>query len=175
MGCCTLTINAILAYYFHTYSQESSNPDGYRNCWTAGDGTVSSSQFGNAENVGAEMRTWFWYGFVIMSTSSVYSLMTFVYQAQRSEFISSLTHCIGSIQVLAWIIWLIAGTVVRFSDAGEVCSGSGAVTDGTDPFMTHSGKFMYSYIITMYVLLGLMCCCGCCAGAALAGGFIGQQ
>ena len=121
------------------------------------------------------MRTWFYYGFVLMCSGLVYSLMTFAYQANRSELMSNVTHCIGIIQITAIFIWMIVGTVVRFSDTGEVCSGSGTTVDSVDPFMEHTGRVMQSVLVLMYVLFGLMFCCGCCAGTFIANGYLNQH
>ena len=132
-GCCTLVINGILAYFFYTYASTTDNPDGTTSCWAV-EGTedvypdkaaATAASLGTADpvDVSAEMRSWFFTGFILMCASLSYVVMTFVYQAVKRSFLARLTHVVGCIQVLALVVWIIIGSMLRFSTIGKACSG----------------------------------------------------
>ena len=86
------------------------------------------------------MKGWFHWGFILMCASLAYSILTFVYQAAKSRTIAALTNCVGCIQVLALLVWIVIGSILRFSTAGKACSGD--YYDGSDaaePYMWQTG------------------------------------
>ena len=86
------------------------------------------------------MRGWFYWGFILMCASLSYVVMTFVYQAVKSSFIAGLTHIVGGVQVLALVVWIIIGSVLRFGTAGKACSGDYYTgEEQVSPYLWQSG------------------------------------
>ena len=75
-------------------------------------------------NVTSSMQHWFRIGMYIMLLSMFYSLAVFGYQATKSDVLAKAANCISCIQGLVLLVWVIYGTMIRFSNEGKACSGA---------------------------------------------------
>ena len=116
-------------------------------------------------DVTSSMQHWFRIGMYIMLVSMFYSVVVFGYQATKSEVLAKAANLVSCIQGLVLLVWVIYGTMIRFSNEGKACSGSFYQGSGEpDPYMWNTGIFMAVYIILVYVCIGLVFCCGCIVG-----------
>ena len=102
----------------------------------------------------------------IMFVSMFYSLAVFGYQATKSEVLAKAANFVSCIQGLVLLVWVIYGTMIRFSNEGKACSGAfyPYPREKDDPYMWNTGTFMAVYIILVYACISLIFCCGCIVG-----------
>ena len=66
----------------------------------------------------------------------VYSILTFIYVAVKSRTVAAVTNGVGCVQLLVLLVWIVIGSILRFSKPGKACSGD--YYDGEDaaePYM----------------------------------------
>lgn len=105
----------------------------------------------------------------IMGIIAIFAIKN-IKAAQIAVTLEGITHLL-SIIVLIW------ATVIRFNHYGNTCSGdfldeSISRSSVGEPYITHSAKFLYWYVIlnwTLYAFLCCMMCCVCCCGVAMFG------
>ena len=122
------------------------------------------------------MQNWFKWGFILMCTSIAYVVLTLVYKCLESGLIAAFAHGVFCLQSIAMIVWIVFGSILRFSMVGKVCSGDYYHgDDDAEPYDWQAGQFMFVYLIIMYVVIGLFVCCGCCVGCAMVAGFTAAE
>ena len=80
-------------------------------------------------DITSAMQTWFAWGMYIMIASMFYSFVVFGYQTTKIDSLAKAANIISCIQGLVLIVWVIFGSVLRFSIEGKSCSGKYYVGD----------------------------------------------
>ena len=147
-------INSVLAYFFYRYAFVNPDED---SCFASHvPGTTSASQTEQGDftiDVSKEFETWFTQGFNLSCSALAYYLLTFMNFkcCGRGRLIGELVTALGYFAVLGTLIWLVLGSLLRWSYRGVACS---------DPaYLEKSGKFMMVYLFAMYAIVGLTFMC----------------
>ena len=174
-GVCSFTLvsSAVLAYFFAQYTFK--NPDIFQ-C-VANSSLMPEFGGGNEyTDVTQRFKIWFECGFILNCVGILYSILALIQilvkDRRLGEMITRLVN-VGSLLVMVvTIAWVITGTIFRWNHHGKVCSGDYVDQTFIDawghfpPYQWKSGKFMRIYLIILYSIFGLMCCCGvglaCC-------------
>ena len=82
--------------------------------------------------------------------SSILAILVRAFKAHRFLWLISI---LDAIIILAAVVWLICGTVIRFSHTGRVCSGSPeGVSNAAFPYSTSTGEFLKIFIISLFII-----------------------
>ena len=125
---------------------------------------------------------WCFFGIILCSFLIVYSLLGFFFLCLNNVILAKSANCFLIMGYCAAIAWLASGTVLRYRQAGILCSGDEAPRSDWlfwnyskpstyDPYLVRTGSLMAGIIIALYVFYGCMCCCGFCACCAVACGY----
>ena len=179
-GACNLIVNGVLAYLFYVYA--FNNPD-EGSCFakegneigqpsvpviTTGSGPSSAStpQAGYIDMT-IKFQTWFFYGFILSCIGMGVSIIAFLYHATEIDFCARLHNLLGCVSCCGSLAWLVSGAVFRWSFTGKVCAGDFVEGDDkVEPYAWRSGKFINLYLMIMFSLFGLLCCCGITVGCS---------
>ena len=110
------------------------------------------------------MTTWFTFAFIVMCASISYSLLGMIFLCTKSSGLGYCTQVIGLLSCTGNIALLIWGSIVRWQGPGRICSADYYDYQGPnkpEPYMWKSGKFMKVWLIILYVVYPLACCCLC--------------
>ena len=145
------------------------------------------SCFANSEGViaatGAETKTmagkffavsrlfemWFMCGFILTCSSLAFYIFSFLnFKYCRANLMNELNRAIGYFSVLGTLVWLVLGTVLRWSLPGKTCSGD-MVDDksGQVPYQWSSGRFIKIYLFILFGVVSITLICAI-AGAITA-------
>ena len=130
-------------------------------------------------NVGGQMRTWVFYGFLLYTAAPLYFvLLRFVvlrppdkdgktFADQEFGIIHILLIAFILFQAFMGLYVPIWGWFVRFDEAGKICSGDyyegHDAEENVKPYMWETGNWMWWYVslwMTCIFLLVTLCCCG---------------
>ena len=105
----------------------------------------------NAVDVANEFHWFFLIGFTLMMLQIVYTLLGVCYVHTNKAWVGKLAKILIAITSVTSVLWLILGSIFRFKQSGVACS---------EDLLHASGKFIFVYLIIMFVILGLFLCCG---------------
>lgn len=108
---------------------------------------------------------WFEWGFILQMIAIVGAILGAL-GAQSANVAMGGLGLIACAQCIGGLAWLIAGSVLRFRDTGNVCSGDGNYNASfillpyapVQGILTYSGQFMKVWLITFYCFFGCICC-----------------
>ena len=130
---------SIQAYFFYVYGM--ANPDsGY--CFANNAGVVTATRAetktmeGEFFAVSNLFGLWFMCGFIITSSALLYYIFTFINFkcCGNANLMTELVKAIGYFAVLGTLVWLVLGTMLRWSVPGKACAGDSVANDGQAPY-----------------------------------------
>ena len=164
-GCntiCTIIINTVMGVYFAIYA--FNNPDEHK-CYVAcneewrfwgSECYPFENQVENSVNVSKYFYYAFLTGFVLSIVNLMYAGVCALYLLyEQKTMLKTASFCVILSGFLT-ISWLIYASIVIFSNSGQICM---------DSFLPQSGKFIYVWLIIVYVCIGffllvcILCCC----------------
>ena len=163
----SLLFNGALAYLFWKYAWAS--PDGDSLCFAGELGTAVSTEKGeDLTNVTHLFHLWFVIGFVTNCLGIAHAILNFIVpQSLRS--VTGPVTVLGFLSLSSSLAFLIWGCVIRWNNAGEVCSGDLYIGNEYEPkpYLWASGYFISLYLTIMLWITGLVCGCCCCIGCCV--------
>ena len=103
---------------------------------------------------------WFSTGFILCCSTLAYYILGFLnFKCGKANLLAQLITAIGYFSVLGTLVWIVYGTLLRWSEEAKACSGDLVTNNGQEPYQWKSGKFMKLYIWVMGGVIGLTFLC----------------
>ena len=152
--CCQFVINLIMCIFFGIYA--FNNPEGDTKCYTYqpdGSHKLQASEVkpdeGKYTDVSREYYIIYVTYFCLCLVNLMYTLVaTYYLLYNKMRMIASGLVCVSGSLSLAWMIY---ASIVVFGDDGNACNDAG--------ILEKSYKFIFVWLIILYVFLGVLCCC----------------
>jgi len=100
-------------------------------------------------------------GFILTCSALVFYIFSFLnFKCCRASLMNELNRAIGYFAVLGTLVWLVLGTMLRWSLPGKTCSGD-IVDDksGQAPYQWQSGRFIKIYLFILFGVVGATFLC----------------
>lgn len=169
-----------MSYFFGKYAfgnPDIVGPNGNLNCWAPNTAVgVNATNFAilpdNATHEGwidvtSNFLVWFEWGFILqMMTVGAILCGMLIFCAPK--FAASGSSCVLGLQQCGGLAWFITGMVLRWRQAGNICSGKdlsvmGAAYEGAPipGVLYSSGNFINVWLIINLSFMGCCCVTGC--------------